>query len=63
LVAGSVLAILTSRVLESQLYRVQPTDPATIGITGLVLLIVAMIATYVPARRALRVAPASALTE
>jgi putative ABC transport system permease protein len=63
LVAGSVLATLTSRVLESQLYRVQPTDPATIGITGLVLLIVAMMATYVPARRALRVAPASALTE
>jgi ABC-type antimicrobial peptide transport system permease subunit len=63
LLVGCVLAILTSRVLESQLYRVQPTDPATIGATGAVLLIVAMLATYVPARRALRVAPASALTE
>ena len=63
LVAGCGLAILTSRVLESQLYRVQPTDPATIGATGTVLLIVALIATYVPARRALRVAPAGALTE
>jgi putative ABC transport system permease protein len=63
LVVGCVLAIVTSRVLESQLYRVQPTDPATIGGTAVVLLLVAALATYVPARRALRVAPASALTE
>jgi predicted permease len=63
LAAGVFLAILTSRVLESQLYSVRPTDPVTIVATGLVLLIVALIATYVPARRALRVAPAGALTE
>jgi predicted permease len=63
LVVGGVLAILTSRVLEAQLYRVQPTDPATIGGTALILLVVAVLATYIPARRALRVAPASALTE
>jgi hypothetical protein len=63
LVAGVALAILTSRVLESQLYNVQPTDPATITATGAVLMVVALIATYVLARRALRVAPAGALTE
>jgi hypothetical protein len=63
LIGGGVLATLTSRVLASQLYRVQPTDPVTIGATGVVLFLVAMMATYVPARRALRVAPASALTE
>ena len=63
LVLGGALAAVAAGVLESQLYRVSRTDPATIGGTGLLLLIVALVATYVPARRAVRVAPSVALSE
>jgi predicted lysophospholipase L1 biosynthesis ABC-type transport system permease subunit len=63
LLLGGALATAAAGVLESQLYRVTRTDPATIGSTGLLLLIVALVATYVPARRAVRVPPSVALTE
>ena len=63
LVFGGVLAIVAARVLQSQLYRVAPSDPVTIVGTALLLLGVALAATLVPARRATRVAPIIALTE
>jgi putative ABC transport system permease protein len=61
LVVGAMLAIGTTRILESQLYRISPTDPVTIVGTGLLLLITAVAATYIPAKRAIRVDPVTAL--
>jgi predicted lysophospholipase L1 biosynthesis ABC-type transport system permease subunit len=57
-VAGSLLAM---RVLARLLFGVTPTDPTTL--TGVVLLLVVtgVLASYVPARRAMRVAPVTAL--
>jgi len=48
-------------VIGSLLFRVEPTDPLTFALVAAVLLLVAFVATYVPARRALRVDPISAL--
>jgi ABC-type antimicrobial peptide transport system permease subunit len=49
------------RLLASQLYEIKPTDPATFGIVALGLLIVSVIACYLPARRATKVDPIKAL--
>jgi len=58
---GLAGALTLSRVIGSLLYRVEPTDPLTFALVAAVLLLVAFVATYVPARRALRVDPISAL--
>ena len=58
---GVLLSLATARLLRAQLYGVTATDPLTIGGTALVLLIVSVLATFVPARRAMRVAPLTAL--
>jgi putative ABC transport system permease protein len=60
-VAGVIAAALLTRVLATFLYDTEPLDPATFAITALVLLVVATLASYVPARRGTRVAPVEAL--
>jgi putative ABC transport system permease protein len=50
-----------TRLLESYLYRVQPTDPIALSSTALLLGAVAMLASYIPARRATKVDPLIAL--
>jgi predicted permease len=59
--AGLVAAGLLTRLIERLLYQVEPLDPWTFGATSLVLLVVAAIASYVPARRGMRMAPVDAL--
>jgi predicted permease len=61
LIVGALLAVSTSGMLEAQLYHVSKTDPLTIAATGALLLITSIVATYVPAKRAIRVQPAAAL--
>jgi putative ABC transport system permease protein len=60
-ITGLALSWLGARVLSSLLYGVSWADPITLGGVSLVLLVVTAAATAIPARRASRVPPASAL--
>jgi putative ABC transport system permease protein len=59
--AGNLGAIAAARVMSGLLYGVTATDPATFVAISLLLAIVAMLACYLPARRAARVEPIAAL--
>src|SRR5579864_8769504 len=59
--AGVVLAIALSRVLRSFLFEVQPGDPVTLIVVGALFVGVALLACWVPVRRAERVDPLEAL--
>jgi putative ABC transport system permease protein len=61
LVLGLGGALGASRVLRSLLYQVSPTDPLTLGGVCIVLICTALVAAYVPARRAMRLDPVLAL--
>ena len=58
---GVVLALLIGRSVAVVLYEVSPSDPATFLLAPIVLAAVALVAAYLPARRATRVAPTTAL--
>ncbi len=61
LIIGSFVALAVGQLLASQLYGVRGGDPITFISTALLLSIVALLASYVPARRATRVDPVIAL--
>jgi len=52
---GVAAALALTRVIRNLLYEVSPTDPATFALIALLLISVALIASYIPARRATRV--------
>ena len=54
---GIVLAFISARVVASQIYSISPVDPLTYGGVGLLLMVIALVASYIPARRAGRVDP------
>jgi putative ABC transport system permease protein len=62
-VAGLVVAFFTARLLTSRLFGVSPTDPLTLIAVAVALVVVAVIACLVPARRAARLDPAAILRE
>ena len=61
LIIGLGGAYAVSHVLTRFLYRVSPTDTASFALAAMALLIVALLATYLPTRRATRVDPVIAL--
>ncbi len=58
---GLVASIALSRYLSSLLFDVKPTDPVVYAAVSALLLIVALVASYLPARRAARLDPLAAL--
>ncbi len=58
---GVALAIPSMRLLTSLLYQVQPGDPTVLATLAATLLAVALLASYLPARRATRVSPLTVL--
>ena len=58
---GLVGALVLTRTLETLLYEVSPSDPAVLALTCAGVLVVALLASLVPAVRALRVDPMTAL--
>ena len=61
IVIGTACALATSQLLRGLLYGVSPTDPVTLSATPAALLVVAFIASWIPAHRAAAVHPAEAL--
>jgi putative ABC transport system permease protein len=61
ILAGLLGGYLTSRLMISLLYEARPTDPAMLAITLSILIATALLASYLPARRAARIDPMQAL--
>lgn len=59
--AGVLVAAFLTRLLETLLFETEPLDPVTFAGTALVLMVVATVASYIPARRGTRIAPTEAL--
>ncbi len=62
-VIGLSVALATAQVIRAALYHVSPADPVGIVVAVAVVAAVGFLATYAPARRALRVNPMTALRE
>lgn len=61
IVVGGVVGVVASRALSKLLFQVSPADPVTLAAVAGVLLLVSLVAIYLPARRATRVDPVTAL--
>jgi predicted permease len=61
LLIGFIAGLLLMRFVSTLLFGISTHDPATFGIVAIVLAIVALLACYLPARRATRVSPIAAL--
>lgn len=62
-VIGTACALGVTRLLRGLLYDISPTDPLTLGATSVVLLAMAFLASWIPARRASSLDPVEALRD
>ena len=60
-VAGALGIAAVSRLARSILFGIAPTDPLTLMTTAIVLLVVVLAASWLPARKAARINPVSAM--
>jgi predicted permease len=58
---GLVIALTAARVLNSMIYNVSPSDPLTFASVAIMVIAIALLACYLPARRAARANPMTAL--
>ena len=63
LAAGIAGAVVITRMMQALLFGVSPTEPAVFGAIAALLLVVAVLACWVPARRAMRLDPLEALRQ
>jgi predicted permease len=63
LTAGLVAALLAGQVIAGMLYGVSPRDPWAMAIAVLVLMVAALVAVFLPSRRAARIDPAAVLRD
>jgi putative ABC transport system permease protein len=61
IVVGMIAAFLLTRLMQSLLYQVGPGDPVTFGVVTVALVVVSLLASALPAYRAMRVSPLVAL--
>jgi predicted permease len=61
--AGLILGLLAARVLSSIVYQATPRDPVVLGGVVLVMLLLGLLATWIPAQRALSLDPLTLLRE
>ncbi|HLY92817.1 MAG TPA: ABC transporter permease [Candidatus Angelobacter sp.] len=60
-IAGLALTVVAGRGISSLLVGVKPTDPLTLGVVAVLLAIVGLVASLIPARRAMKIEPLRAL--
>jgi ABC-type antimicrobial peptide transport system permease subunit len=60
---GALTALWSTTVISGMLYGVKPTDPLSFAVAAFLLLAFALLATYLPAHRASRIDPLSALRQ
>ena len=61
LVFGLPVGLVATRLIRGQLFNVSPIDPPSLALVVAVLAGMALLASYIPARRAARIAPVDAL--
>lgn len=61
IVIGLVASLALTRTISSQLYQISATDPVAFALSAVLFAAVALIASYLPARRAIRISPTEAL--
>ena len=63
LVAGAILATMAAHLISGMLVNLSATDPVILTAAGSFLALVALLATYLPARRATKLNPISSLRQ
>jgi ABC-type antimicrobial peptide transport system permease subunit len=63
LAAGVVLTLAAGRAAQSLLYGVEPNDLSSLAVSGAILAVIGLLASYLPARRAALLDPMTTLRE